>query len=174
MKLIKLTDKNAETWNGTKWEIGVLVKATGEGVKLCTSGVIHCYRSLPLALFMAPIHLVDYDPDRAFEAEGEIVSDDGMKCGAKELTLFREILDFQRPTPEQRIAFGIFCANAVCTDAEFLQWVDNWLSGRDRSAARATATARTTATATAAAEINFIALAEQAMAWVDPMTEEVK
>jgi len=47
-------------------------------------------------------------------------------------------------TEEQRIAFGILCAEEVCSIPEWRTWAENWLSGAERSQETATAVANAT------------------------------
>ena len=73
------------------------------------------------------------------------------------MTLIEEI-----PVPAistaQRVRFAILCAMKVYQDPGFVQWGENWLSGKDRSAEAAEA-------AEAAAEAARAAEAAEAAAW---------
>ena len=168
MKLIKLTDRRGQTYGDTQWGENVTHRVEWSG-NFCQPGVIHCYRDLTLALFLNPIH-GNFDPVRAWEAEGEILaSDNGLKEGVAELTTIREITPLVLPTIEQCVKFGIYGALAVYHEAQFVAWANDWLSGKDRSreaaAATATAAAAVAAKSAVAKTINFdlVAIAAKAM-----------
>ena len=154
MRGIKLTKKDGTTKNGMLWRAGQTNEATGDGVELCTPGVLHFYDSLPLSLFMNPVH-ANYNPHRVFEVEGEYVATDGLKSGAKKLSVIREITDWTEPTTIQKVAFGILCAKEVCEEKGWNTWADKWLSGEDRSRA----------TAEAAREAAWVRSSPEAWAW---------
>ena len=139
MKLYKLTDANAQTYNKTQWGEGITHEGTGEG-ELCGPGWIHAYTDPLLAVLLNPIH-GDFKSPRLWEAEGEVGKEDlGLKVGCKKLTTLKEI-----PLPEitnnQRIRFAILCALEVYLDGAFINWANDWLSGVDRSANAANAAA---------------------------------
>jgi hypothetical protein len=141
---VKLTDHNGYTRRGqcneTRWEVGKSVRATGAGTDLCTDGVLHYYDSPYLAMLMNPIHAGIENP-RMFEVEGDQVATDGLKSGAKSLTVIREISPPQ-PTTEIRVTFAILCTLKVYKDKKFASWARDWLSGKDRSERAAEAAAR--------------------------------
>jgi len=137
--IYKLTDADGYTRRGqtgeTLWREGITITATGEG-GLCTDGVVHGYRYPLLGLAMNPIHAGFVNP-RLWECEGEIIADDGTKVGCKSLTCVREL-----PRPEAipinaLVRWAIYLAREGCTNATWLAWAEGWLSGSDRSAARA-------------------------------------
>ena len=185
MKLYKLTTQKHTTHGNTKWGPGVTHKATGEGTKLCSGGVLHAYTSPLLAVLLNPIHADVSDPV-LWEAKGEVVASDGLKVGCKELTTTVEI-----PLPEisveQKVRFAIGCASLVYKDAGWVEWANNWLTGKDRSedaardvagaAARAAwAAARAAAWAVAraagiAAEIDFSLIITWAMSQSNDLGE---
>lgn len=138
MKLYKLTDQDMRTHGGYQWELGkeVTVEPDEHGERrLCTRTVLHAYRDPLLAVLMNPIH-ADIDSPRLFEAEGEIVADDGAKVGCSQLRLVRE-LDVPQVTVEQRIRFAVLCALEVCDEPGFVTWAQRWLLGEDRTAGAA-------------------------------------
>ena len=104
----KLTDDKNQTHGGTQWGKGVTHKAKGRGEELCTEDVIHAYKHPLLAVLLNPIH-ADFDKVRLWEAEGEIVIDDGLKLGCKALTILKRIR-VPKVTTEQRVRFAILCA----------------------------------------------------------------
>lgn len=195
--LYKLTTQDWKTRAGydneTLWGPGITRKGTGKG-KLCSKGFIHAYTHPLLAVLFNPIHANIANPV-LWQCRGTIAkSDYGIKVGCVELTTIRRH-KLPEITTVQKIAFGILCAKQTITNAAWNLWADNWLSGKDRSAATATAyaayaTTYTTATATAYAAtatatapyapsatayaasyaatsqtLNLITLAKQAMAY---------
>ena len=169
----KLTDQNMQTYNGCKWVLGEEKTTSGEG-ELCGPGWLHCYSDPLLAVLLNPIH-ADYENPRLFRAHvgGTSKPDHGLKSGYTKMTLIEEI-----PVPAistaQRVRFAILCAMKVYQDPGFVQWGENWLSGKDRSAEAAAAWAAWAAEAAAAwaaweaeaaawAEIDLISIAHEAV-----------
>ena len=169
----KLTDQNMQTYNGCKWVLGEEKTTSGEG-ELCGPGWLHCYSDPLLAVLLNPIH-ADYENPRLFRAHvgGTSNPDHGLKSGYTKMTLIEEI-----PVPaistEQRVRFAILCAMKVYRNPGFVQWGENWLSGKDRSAEAAAAWAAWAAEAAAAwaaweaeaaawAEIDLISIAHEAV-----------
>jgi hypothetical protein len=162
MKAYKLTDQNCTTQNNTLWEIGVTKEICGElqdkDAPLCSESWFHVYGDPLLAILMNPNHANIKHP-RLWEAEATgLFKEESLKSGTTCLTLIRE-LELPVLTTVQRIAFGILCAKSVCTEASWIVWADNWLSGKDRSGESAAYAAY----AAYAAAIDFIALAKQAL-----------
>jgi hypothetical protein len=137
MKVYKLTDANGQTHGGTQWGEGVTHKATGKGKELCSDGYIHAYEHPNLAALLNPIH-GNFTNPRLWECEakGTPKRDGQLKLGAKTMTTIREI-PLPVYTTEQRIAFAIYCGQAVCKHAAWNLWAERWLDGTDRSAAAA-------------------------------------
>ena len=163
--IYKLTDQSMQTYNGFQWTMNNTETADGEG-DLCGPGFLHAYTDPLLAVLLNPIHAGIENP-RLFRAEGTIKkTDHGLKVGCMEMTLTEE-LPLPVITTTQWIAFGILCAKEVCKAAGWTRWADNWLSGKNRAAARAAdaaAAARAAARAAdAAAEVDLIAIARKAM-----------
>lgn len=131
----KLTDQDGCTRsdykNQTKWTVGETVTAKGDGTELCTDSVVHYYDSPKLAILLNGIHANINNP-RIFEVEGECVAHDGLKGGAKSLTVIREI---EPPvlTKEIIVKFAILCTMLLPKTSNFTTWANNWLSGKDRS-----------------------------------------
>ena len=163
MKLFKLTDANGRTKNDTQWGDGKSHKTIGPGISLCTKDVIHAYRDPLLAVLMNPIHGQFSDP-QLWEAEGDVVTDDGTKVGCKLLTTLRQI-DLPDVTTEQRVRFAILVAKEVYTDVEFVKWADLWLSGDDRSKSAAESAARAAWAAWAARAARAAAESAESAAW---------
>ncbi len=158
----KLTNQDGYTRKGetneTLWGENVTHAATGEGNELCTDGVIHYYDSPEEAAFYNPIHADIKDPV-CWEAKGRKVAHDGVKGGCKTVTTIRKV-PLPEITTEQRVEIAIRCALTVYSNPSFVLWANNWLSGKDRSAAAAAAAAR--AAAARAAEAAAVAAAEVA------------
>jgi len=134
MKVYKLTDPKMCTYGRCQWHIDIPRVTSGER-GLCGGGWLHWYTDPKLALFLNSIHgQFEREYLRLFEAEaeGRILHDKPFKGGSTKLTLTREITDFQRPTDEQFIYFGILCAKHVYKDVEWNAWADRWICG-DRS-----------------------------------------
>jgi len=157
--IYKLTDQSMQTYDGFQWTLNKTETADGKG-DLCGPGFLHAYTDPLLAVLLNPIHAGIENP-RLFRAEGTIKkTDHGLKVGCTEMTLVEEL-----PLPvvntTQRVAFGILCAKEACKSAEWIAWVDNWLSGKDRSERAAWAAE---AAAEAAAEVVWAAEAAEAAA----------
>jgi hypothetical protein len=146
----KLTDQNLQTYNGYQWELNKPKETSGKG-ELCGPGWLHFYYSPELALFLNPLH-ANIDNPRLFKAEasGSFKDDRGLKGGATGLKITEEI-PVVPPTLEQKVTFAILCALEVCEDSSFIKWANDWLSGKDRSAASAYIAVEAAANAAAAA-----------------------
>ena len=160
MTLYKLTDEYGGTRNKTQWGAGIEHTATGSGGGLCSASVIHAYRHPILAALFNPIH-AGFNSPQLWEAEGEVLLDDGLKVGCRKVKTLRKI-PLPVITQNQRVRFSIYVALLNCTDPCFTAWAENWLSGRDR-----TKTAAWAAWAEAEAEAEAAAAAAQAAARVN-------
>ena len=154
-KLVELVDKKWKTHNNTKWSIGQTNRATGEGKKLCSPDLLHCYKSPIQAILFNPIHASIRNPILLEIECSEILVDDGLKYGCKEQTPLKE-LPLPKVTLEQKVTFAIYCTLEVYSEETFVVWANNWLSGKDRSCETAEALAASywsaaAATATTAA-----------------------
>jgi len=132
-QLCKLTDQDMKTHKGFQWELGVPSPVLPPGGKLCSGSFYHYYSHPYLAVLLNPVH-ANFENPRLFliKAEGEIVSDKGLKFGCKSMALLEEI-PLPKITVTQKIAFAILCAKQVCKDEAWNAWADKWLSGEDRS-----------------------------------------
>ena len=151
----KLTTQNLTTHNDCQWTINEWKETSGNG-KLCTDGWLHCYTDPLLAILLNPIHADIHNPKLfEVEVEGETLSDNGLKEGWNRMRLVKE-----RKVPEitktQRTAFGILCVLEVYEEETFVEWANNWLSGKDRSRESASAAA-------VARNINLIEIVKKAM-----------
>ncbi len=151
VRAYKLTDKQMRTHGGYQWALNEKRTASGEG-ELCGPGWLHLYTHPLLAVLLNPIHAcLAPKTMRLFEATagGRFKHDHGLKFGATEVTLLREI-----PVPEvttnQKIRFGILCVKQVCTEEKWNRWADAWLDGSDRSKESAEAAEAASASAAAA------------------------
>src|SRR3990172_5964623 len=136
-KLYKLTNQNHQTQNNTQWGEGVTHTDDGMG-EMCTAGWLHAYTNPLLAVLLNPIHANITNPV-LWECEGVVgKTDHGLKVGCAELTTLRQI-PLPEITIEQRIKFAIFCTLDVYKEKSFIQWANDWLSGKDRSSAAARA-----------------------------------
>lgn len=133
----KLTTQECMTRGNTYWEIGTTNYADGNGVRLCSPGVLHYYDGPLTAILMNPIHANIPNP-RLFEIECDSVAHDGVKGGSKWQRPVRE-LDVPKPTTTTRVAFGILCALGVYSEPGFVRWGQGWLYGGDRTMAAARA-----------------------------------
>jgi hypothetical protein len=79
-----------------------------------------------------------------------MLSDHGLKFGFTEMGVVEE-LPLPNITTTQKVAFGILCVKQVHAEPRWNEWADNWLSGKDRTAASA-ARAASAAMAWASAE----------------------
>ncbi len=133
---VKWTDKNSQTYGGMQWGEGITHKLTHKGAgtgRLCTINWLHYYQDELLAVLMNSIHAhynEQFGQMWEITARG-IISVEPDKCGCTELTMLREI---EKPivTTEQRIWFGILCAQAVrhlVNDPWMEKW-DMWVSNR--------------------------------------------
>ena len=130
----KLVNQQLTTFNGCQWKIGIPKETSGEG-DLCSSGWLHYYHDPLLAVLLNPIHADIHNP-RLFTClvEGGQKDDRGLKGGCTKLTLIKEI-PLPVVTKNQKIAFGILCAQQVYSDngGVWDNWAEKWLSGEDRS-----------------------------------------
>ena len=166
MKFYKLTTKDGYTRKGevgeTKWDVGKWQKPLSGKGDLCDNGWYHFYHSPDLAVLLNPIHAYIENPILwECECRGKSKDDKGLKIGWTEAKIVKKI-KLPKWTKNQKIAFGILCAKKVYKNAEWNNWADNWLSGKDRTSE----TARAAAAATwAAAEAVAEAVAEAAATW---------
>ena len=137
----KLTNQNMQTYNEFQWELGKKYVIENDEDALCGEGFFHFYCHPLLAILHNSIHAQLPNP-RLFKAKvsGKNKTDGQLKEGWKKATLIEEI-----PIPEitikQKIRYGILCALEVYNENSFVEWANNWLSGKDRSRAAARASA---------------------------------
>jgi len=134
--LYKFTDEKDQTYNECQWGENITVETSGIG-EMCSKGFTHWYIDARLAVIFNPIH-GDYNLKTAhlWKGEGEIIKNDGLKIGCKKATTIKKIT-IPDITIEQKIKFAIYCALEVYTEYSFIKWANNWLLGKNRSAAEA-------------------------------------
>lgn len=91
MKLYKLTESNNQSKNGMTWGQGRTNQLPiKDNAQLCSSDLIHTYKSFEYALVLNYIHNNIQNPI-LWEAEGEAVKEDWDKVGCFSLTTIRQI-----------------------------------------------------------------------------------
>ena len=148
MKRYKLTTQDMTTHAGHKWKIGVEQVIDEPGNTLCSDQVFHFYDSPEVAVLLNPAHANIANP-LLWEVSCDEVAHDGTKGGAKHMTLTKKV-KAPRFTELQKQVFAIKCALAVYKDMGFKKWANGFLSGKDRTAARAADAARAAYAADAA------------------------
>ena len=165
----KLTSTDLTTYGGYQWVPNEWRETSGTG-GLCSQGWLHWYSDPLVGVFLDPAHAGFGSTARLWESEadGAMLDDHGLKGGSTRLRLVREI-PLPVVTIEQRIRFGIFCAQENVGDRcpAWSTWAARWLSGEDRSeaaaeAARAAAGAARAAWAARAAAWAAVAVAKEA------------
>ncbi len=154
--LYKVTDADGKTFKTTQWGAGVTNRVkyphSSFTAQMCTSDVIHAHRSLLLAGLMWHVYLVGIgdervwgttkEPVRFWRAEGEVVAEQGMSVGCRELTTVEEIAAPKIANTAQK-AFGVLSALAApCGETwdhprqqqriEWEVWARTWLAGHNR------------------------------------------
>lgn len=161
MKLYKLTDRNYETKNRTKWGEGVEHTALG-GDGLCNANWIHAYTDPLLAILLNSIH-ADIKRPALWDAEGDVGTRNSLKVGCTRLRTVRRI-----PLPgvstEQRVVVALRCVRVVHNDPDWISWAGKWESGEERSEKTASYMARA-AWAARALKPNPAKAAAWAAAW---------
>src|SRR6266478_5417074 len=139
MILYKWVNKDHTTKGGMKWEKGKANKALGISNELCTSGVLHAYKSKFLASFFGPMHTMQEDSILISVEASEIVTEDVTKVGTKEQTMIRVEEPISIPIPH-RVEIAIRCSLLRFKNERYEKWAKNWLDGTDRTKATAAAT----------------------------------
>ncbi len=137
--LYKLTDTKMQSYGGTQWGLGVRNEAAAGNAALCTKTVIHAYRSPEEAVLFNPIHSNFANP-LLWECPDEaIVTSDALKVGVKALTTTKQV-PLPCFTSAELVRFGIYCVPQqlqMPSREVWRGWAEDWLSGKDRSAAAA-------------------------------------
>ncbi len=169
MKLYyKLTDEKDQTYGGCQWGEGITNKAKRGRGRLCSPFYIHATTHPLLAVLLNPIQgTYDLETAHLWEGKGRVAKTEyGLKVGCKTFTTLKRI-----PIPQvsltQKAAFGILCAMESYHEPGWVQWAEDWLSGKDRTAGAAAEAAWAAAWAARAAawakEIDLVAIAQKAM-----------
>lgn len=129
----KWVSQDMTTKNDTKWQEGVPNELPeGHDLMLCYPGLYHYYEHPLLAVMFKDHHVpTNYTKLYEIKVEGTVV-EGWDKSGATKLTLIKE-LEIPEVTLINKVAFGILCALEVCEDPTFIDWANNWLSGKERS-----------------------------------------
>ncbi len=129
---VKITNSKGLTKNNTQWGENVTHEIKVKGRELCSDQVFHGYKDEYLAVFFNPIH-GDYGEDMLlWEAEGNVVANDGTKLGFKKQTTIKQI-PIPKITTEQRTEIAIRRSLMVYKEESYKEWAENWLSGKDRA-----------------------------------------
>lgn len=128
----KLTSQDLTTYNGFQWTLNEWKETVG-GWELCSPGWLHCYSHPLIAILLNRIHANIHNP-RLFkcEVEGKTLDDRGLKEGWTRMRLIEE-MQIPRVSQNQSIAFAILCALEVSQNQCFIEWANNWLSGKNRN-----------------------------------------
>ena len=131
--LCKWVSEDMTTMNDTKWKVGVPNELPeNKNLWLCSKGLFHyCKHPLIAVMFKNFHRCKSYTKLYEVLPEGMIV-DGWDKCGSTKLTLIQE-LEIPSVNNIQRIAFSILCAKEVYKEPKFVDWANNWLSGKNRS-----------------------------------------
>ena len=113
----KLTNSKYQTHNNTQWGVNITHEVNVKKAKpvLCSTDVIHYYKTPTLALLLNPIHAnIDNPIIWECEADQEVAADYG-KSGCFQLTTKRIIKTNITDTQMHRIRirFAILCAESV-------------------------------------------------------------
>jgi hypothetical protein len=141
--LYKLTTQENTTQNDTRWGVGITNFAANlhtHDYKLCTGDVIHAYEH-PLIALIRNSQDANIKNPKLWLAKGIVSVNNGLKVGCKSLTIIDQ-LQIPEISLEQKIAFSIYTALAMCKDANFKIWAFNWLSNKDRSSVASYAASR--------------------------------
>jgi hypothetical protein len=117
---------------------------------------------------MDPIHAAYLPDGLLWEAEGDVVADDGTKVGCQSLTVHRVITPPVLPQAV-RVRVAIYAVQRVMPTSQcqsWHEWAHSWLSGTDRSAKAAEEARAAAWAAEAEAEAEAAArAAARAAAW---------
>ena len=162
--LYKLTNLHSQTRSATQWGENVTHELPARDTyQLCSKQVLHAYASPELAVLMDPIHAILLPDAILWEAEGDIVVNDGTKVGCTRLTTLKRI-PIPAITLEQRVTFAIKCALHAYKEPSWVAWAQAWLANTNRDAYAAATNAAAYAYAYAYADAAAYAAADAAYA----------
>ena len=169
--LYKLTNLHSQTRSATQWGENVTHELPVRDIyQLCSKQVLHAYASPELAVLMDPIQASLLPHAILWEAEGDVVLNDGTKVGCTRLTTLKQI-PIPAITLEQRVTFAIKCALHAYKEPSWVAWAQAWLANTNRDAAAADAAyAAAVAAAADAAAVYAYAYAAAAAAAADAAT----
>lgn len=131
----KVTDADGYTQRGrpgeTLWTAGVWVEVPWSG-ELGSAGCLHAYCHPLLAAMLAPIDGWMLPGGLLWEAEGNVLADDGTQLGCDRLRVLHK-LAVPTVTVAQRVRWSFLCDLARCTDERWRRFVERWLSKENRS-----------------------------------------
>ena len=137
--LYKLTNLHSQTRSATQWGENVTHELPVRDIyQLCSKQVLHAYASPELAVLMDPIQASLLPHAILWEAEGDVVVNDGTKVGCTRLTTLKQI-PIPTITPEQQVTFAIKCALHAYKEPSWVAWAQAWLANTNRDAAAADA-----------------------------------
>ena len=130
----KWVGNDMTTRNNTKWEINVPKEIPSNDLSY-EDGFF--YEHPLLAVMFKSFHQCE-NYSRLYEVkpEGEVTKNFD-KYKATNLTLVKE-LEIPKVSSNQKVAFGILCAKKVYDEPNFINWANDWLNAKDRSAKSAT------------------------------------
>ena len=135
--LYKLTDLQSQTRNATQWGENVTHELpVRDAYQLCSKQVLHAYVSPELAVLMDPIQASLLPDAILWEAEGDVVTNDGTKVGCTRLTTLKQI-PIPTITLEQRVTFALKCALHVYKEPSWVAWAQAWVANTNRDATAA-------------------------------------
>jgi len=148
---------------GEKAMLGPGIILSKSGTKLCSSDVIHVYRHKELGMALNPTH-ADISSPRIWKCIGNVITDDGLKVGVKELKCIEEV-DVPNIKAAALVRWAILMAKTVYTDPSCDVWMNSWLTGRDRSKKAAFSAQLLASSVVMKSPVRMNALAESAAWW---------
>jgi len=124
MRKYLLTDLNGKTRRGTTIETNRKNGKRQHG-DIVSQNVWECADTSLLAIMINPLHAECVRP-RLFEIRGEFKQDRNTVHRVGEIVL-------PDVSPEQKLAFAMYCVRSLVPDHTFGAWVERWLANIDRS-----------------------------------------
>lgn len=122
--LYKVTDKNNQTRNKTRWGKGVKHSANdlfGSGNFSMEAMYLYAYRTPELAALYAPVHLEHFDGFRLWEAKGEIGDIDSTTAKCEWIHTIKEI-PFPKIDVFTRVVFSLFVTLKIFKNDVWRTW----------------------------------------------------
>lgn len=127
MRKYLLVDVNGRSRRGQLIEVERANVSRQYRSKILSQNIWECADSPLMAVMMNPLHAECVLP-RLFELRGNVEDNQFTLHQLHEITV-------PRVSPEQKLAFSMYCVSASAFDRVFIAWVDRWLTGGDRSLA---------------------------------------